>query len=180
MVVPSIVTVLLAPVACTCGPTVTPFVPSDQCGAAAGSGALPDTRTVALGAFTEPPYNVDGGSYENLFVPYADGETQEIIAGFQGGYMVTPVVEVSTGDATAPSACLSVDFKNSLEGGGKVAEGFVVNIQFDRAGDHYYSQPVYDFLGDDRGPFEGRTLVMDVAVSGTDFRSSTTLRLHLR
>jgi hypothetical protein len=93
---------------------------------------FPETREVDLGF--GPPSD---------FVPYAEGDEIETIAGGQGATMITPFVRVEKGVDDGAEPC----FRVRVEEGGDV-EAFASewNIQFHEEGDHLSSGGALYFI----------------------------------
>jgi len=135
---------------------------------------LPDARVVTVGALADGP-----GDPAERFVPYTDGGIGTVIPGFQGGYMVTPVVRVSSGGALEPTACYQIRVDNQVEGVELSSPSDTFVEQLALYGADYYSLALPDFLSFNRDRLHGITLHLDVTVTGNDFRSSASATLVL-
>ena len=166
--------------ACFCSsPNIDPL-PS-RCEADVGSGTFRDSREVAVGYQSGDWFLPDGGQRPQveLFQAWTDGGDAELVAGFQGGYMVQPMIRVAAGDATDPQACYSVRLRNRVRGA-DLDETSTFGLDFDREGDFYYARPFDDLLGFTASDLDDQAYILDVTVTGRDFESATTLHLTLR
>jgi hypothetical protein len=155
-----------------CGPPEPDVVTADdaeRCVADEGSSEVAETRAVALGV---------GGSA--AFRAFQDGEETEIVRGFQGGYMITPTVRVEAMGDSRDEVCLHVLLENALMEGGDVGPGMLAQVMFMRSGDFFYVDSIYDLLGYDLDPLEGKTLLLSAAVSGVGFGGTHAVTLRLK
>lgn len=148
-----------------------PDAPEDaeRCVAEEGSAGAVEARAVALGV---------GGSA--AFRAFQDGEETELISGFQGGYMITPAVRVEAAGDSRAEACFRVRLENALMEGGEVGPGTLSQVIFARSGAFFYVESLYDLLGYDSGPLEGKTLLLSATVSGVGFEGTQALTLRLK
>jgi hypothetical protein len=142
---------------------------AERCIVDEGSGGMAETRAVALGL---------GGSA--AFRAFQDGEEAEIVRGFQGGYMITPTVRIEASGDSRDEACLHVRLENALTDGGDVGPGTLAQVMFFRSGDFFYVDSIYDLLGYDLDPLEGKTLLLSASVSGLGFGGTQAVTLRLK
>jgi hypothetical protein len=156
---------LLLPLLVACGP------PEEESGFCARSrvdpGPTPVGRVVA------------GDGSAGAFVPWADGATVPLIFGFQGGVMVTPVLEVEAGPPPGPDGvCWLVAIDNRIASGPSVADYEDTYVFFPDGG-RYYTDAIPDFLGEDPDPLIGNELVLDITVTGRDFEATGAVTIVL-
>ena len=132
---------------------------------------LPDLRTVELGVLSSVRFGEDGGTLMDRFDPYGVGEEHPLIPGFQGGYMLLPVVRVSAGASAEPTACLHIALRNTMDVPVEQVPDQARTL--DRVGDHFYSPQLFNLLAFDPGTVVDRDLTMQATVTGPDFRSSS-------
>ncbi|NUQ79673.1 MAG: hypothetical protein HUU21_39710 [Polyangiaceae bacterium] len=142
---------------------------ADRCVADEGGGEAMESREVALGVW-------EAGSFR----AFQNGEEAELIAGFQGGYMITPAVRVEAAGDSSAEACFRVRLENALMEGGEVGPGTLSQVVFARSGDFYYVESLYNLLGYDSGPLQGKTLLLSATVSGVGFEGTQALTLRLK
>jgi hypothetical protein len=168
----AIVALLIA--ASACGPEREPdelpaFSEPERCAGESGADGASAPRSVTLGA-------AEGDD----FIPYADGQTATVVLGYQGGYMITPSLEVPAGPADGAEACWRVHLQNALEDGGAAVPGLLSHVVFGRSGELFRAGPFNDLLGNDASKLADHTLVLTVTVTGSDFEGTQTLHLQLR
>ncbi len=113
------------------------------------------------------------------FVAYQDDELIELTLGFQGGYMLMPVVKVEAFASDPTQACWMTHISNTIDGEGEYAPGVKTPLRMDRLGDAFYSGAVFDLLGFDQAELSGRTLTLGCEVSSKDAKGSTKVQLLL-
>jgi hypothetical protein len=131
-------------------------------------------RTVEIGQLMPYDFGSDAGTLATRFRTFAPGEEKMLVHGFQGGYMVLPVLRVTAGDGTTPEECYEVVIENSLDM--PVADfqaRFEASREFDRVEGHYYSDELFNLLAFDRDTLEGRTLTMRAVVMGDGFTAAS-------
>jgi hypothetical protein len=166
---------VIAVVACglvACGPPepeTTSLSDAERCVADEGSSGVVEAREVALGL---------GGSA--AFRAFQDGEEAEIVSGFQGGYMITPTIRVEAIGDSRGEACLQLRLENALMEGGEVGPGTLSQVLFSRSGDFFYVDSIYDLLGWDLDPLEGKTLLLSATVSDVGFQGTRAVTLRLK
>ena len=133
--------------------------------------------TAALGP--EAPLTVGQGSGSS-FVALEDGDVATFVLGFQGGYMITPVLRLPL-VGEQPSLCLEVVIAHQIVDGptDDVSAGLFQYARFERGVDGFESAPVSDLLAYDPGLLEGRSLSLDVTVRGSEVTGSRSVVLLL-
>jgi hypothetical protein len=156
-----------------CGPgELEPEPPGDdaeRCVAGEGNGGTPVAREVTLGTGSGATFRA-----------YEESEETELIAGFQGGYMITPTVRVEAAGDTRPEACFRVWLQNTIVEGAEVGPGTLSYVVFTRSGDYFYVAPLFDLLGYEADPLRGKTLLLSAEVSGSEFEGSRDVTLRLK
>ena len=143
--------------------------PAERC---AGSSAPPDgaalpARELALGQGTG-----------TAFSPYVDGTTVEVVAGGQGGHMITPVLRLPRLSGDAATSCVFVELRNAIAGADPpIIRG---NYLFRADGSAFYSEPINDLLAFSRDEVVGRELLLEATATAAQFRASRSIRLVLR
>jgi len=113
------------------------------------------------------------------FAAYQDGELIELILGFQGGYMLTPVVRVEAFASDPAQVCWMTHISNDMDIEGELAPGVKTPLQMTKYGDAFYSGAVFNLLGFDHSAMTGNTLTLGCKVSGEAVKGSTEVKLLL-
>ena len=113
------------------------------------------------------------------FKPYVDGQTVDVVLGFQGGYMITPSIRIELLADDPATICLVVAAVHSIDGDGAISPGFGGRMQFTRDGDAAYTEPFFDLLSH-RDNLSGRNLTISLSVdeNGTAVTDKKTILLH--
>lgn len=120
------------------------------------------------------------GSYDGdgNFVAYMDGGETPLIFGFQGGYMVTPVIRVPALAGDTPTPCFNIRIDNELDPAGSAPD-----LDFSMIGEAedgmYTLEGISNFLGNVRRDLVGRTLTMDVDIVADGFTVEETIQVVL-
>ncbi|MFP6685858.1 MAG: hypothetical protein VB934_14150 [Polyangiaceae bacterium] len=130
--------------------------------------AATETRQLRVGSMTD-----------DAFVAYTEGESVSVIQGFQGGYMITPSIEIERDPGDPGELCLMVRIQNTTASV-ELAPGIYASILFENDGGVLRSDPIYDLLSFDSDELVGVSLVLDVEVESADFRAAQTVRLTLQ
>lgn len=119
------------------------------------------------------------GTYEDgEFVAYVDGGETPLVFGFQGGYMVTPVIRIPAEADDDPAPCFNIRIENELD-----PAGSSIDLEFSMlasAEDGMYNlEGITNFLGNVRRDLVGRTLTMDIEVVADGFTVDETIQVVL-
>ncbi len=156
-----------------CGPgELDPEPPADdaeRCVAEQGEGETPVAREVMLGTGSGATFRA-----------YEKSEETELIAGFQGGYMITPTVRVEAAGDSRTEACFRVWLQNTIVEGAEVGPGTLSYVVFKRSGDFFYVETLFDLLGYEADPLRGKTLLLSAEVSGVGFEGERDVTLRLK
>lgn len=128
------------------------------------------SRVVELGFLAPVDPGMPIPPLTERFTPYRQGETYPLTRGFQGGFMLLPLMRIERGDDTATVGCFLIEIDNELEG--LLVEDFEGARQADLIGEHFYTDEIFNLIGLDREELAGRTLTMTVEVTGDDFATS--------
>jgi hypothetical protein len=131
------------------------------------------------GGIAEDRAVVAGQGSGDSFVPYEDGGATDIIAGFQGGFMITPTIRVEAGTESGDRICALVRLTHRLESGDAIVTGVDRMVVLRRQGSYFYSDAINDLLSSDRSRLVDQTLLLDVEVRGVGFGGSQMLVLRL-
>lgn len=129
------------------------------------------TRELTIGASqTNPP--------SEAFAAWEEGSSQQLIFGFQGGYMLVPQLRVpAEADDPPTELCARVDLRNKSEI--PVESGFDRLQLFERDGDHWYSPELFNLLGSDLEPLIDRRVRIEVDVSAPELEASAAIEVVL-
>jgi hypothetical protein len=142
--------------------------PGEACAFFGVDAGPPETRTIEAGEGR-------GAS----FVPWTDGGAAELVAGGQGGFMITPTFRLAAGASVEPEICVHVAVLNGIAGFGDLEEGATADLLFARDGDAYYGGPMFDLLTGNPD-VRGRVLMMRTAVSAPAIAGVQLLSVTLR
>lgn len=126
------------------------------------------------------PRSAEVGTYDEdgEFVAYVNGGETPIVFGFQGGYMVTPIIRVAAEAGDPPMPCFNIRIDNELD-----PPGSAPDVDFSmvaRAEDGVYQlEGITNFLGNLRADLIGRTLTMDIDVVADGFTIEETIQVVL-
>ena len=112
------------------------------------------------------------------FVAYVDGGETPLVFGFQGGYMVTPVIRIPAEPSDIMRPCFNIRVDNELDPAGSAPDlefSMIANPE-----DGFYElNGITNFLGNVRSDLVGRTLTMDIDVVANGFSIDETIQLVL-
>lgn len=156
-----------------CGPgepePEAPVNDAERCVGEEGNGEPLSAREVLLGKGS-------GAAFQ----AYAEGEEAELIAGFQGGYMITPTVRVEAAGDMRAEACFRVWLQNTIVEGAEVGPGTLSYVVFTRSGDFFDVESLFDLLGFEADALSGKTLLLKAKVSGVGFTGEREVTLRLK
>lgn len=113
---------------------------------------------------------------------WSDGTEVELIFGPQGGYMVTPVLEIDGALADGENPCLRVAVENADPGGSPIFDDFRVletNRDFYRTLDgDLATGPIFDQVRWAPVP-SGTPLALTITIRGVDFAARRTVTVAL-
>lgn len=135
----------------------------------------PDAPVRTLEA-SSPPTNISD-PLSTGFEAWQDDDLVPIILGFQGGYMVTPVLRFPAEEDSEDTRCVSVVVRNFGEG----LDGSGLNIleTATRDGDYFYIDPLDNFLSRNPGVLHERRMRMQVTVRDEDFQSELEVTIEM-
>lgn len=125
-----------------------------------------DDREVVIGTLRSGPEPIG-----ERFTPWEDGGTQNLVFGFQGGYMVVPTVRISALPDDPPGLCASVVIENrSLRGSVDMGADLVRElIPLDG---QLWAGPFDNLLAFDLDDVEDQEVTVTITVGTERFRSS--------
>jgi hypothetical protein len=172
---PLLIAVVLTGALVGCGPEA--LAPSSlattgepaRCVAEVSGEGTEEPRALAVGTGSAPSFHA-----------YEEGEVVDLIKGYQGGYMITPSMRVDAAGDMRDEACFQVRIENALEEGGDVVPGLKSYVLFERSGEAFYIESLYDLLAMDAEILREKTLLLKATVRGDGFLGESEARIHLQ
>lgn len=101
-----------------------------------------------------------GFEMDGAFVPVESGETMELVLGTQGGWMILPVLEVETTDATS-AHCVSLEAEVT---GHPESITQSMRVRFEPSNGALYGGPLQFFLSFDVASLDGRSALVTARI----------------
>ncbi len=113
------------------------------------------------------------------FILLEDGASVPLVAGFQGGYMLTPAVRVEAHDGDPDTMCASVSITNELDEGApqEIDPGVLGFIELERRGEVLESGYLDDLLTYDATEALGLELELSATVTTDAFEGRVRRRV---
>lgn len=126
----------------------------------------PDNREVVIGTLRSGPEPIG-----ERFTPWDDGSNQNLIFGFQGGYMVQPTVRISAMAEDPPAICASVLIENTADIA-RVDTGMEVSRELIPVDGFLWAGPFDNLLAFDLDDVRDEEVTVSITVASEQFRSS--------
>ena len=139
---------ILCAVCAACGTAGEPIEPGDCDPVGTTRPAEPAAHALAIGT----------GSGAD-FRPIGDAGSLELVLGSQGGWMVTPTLEVDLLAMASDRVCVALRVEADL-GAGEAPLLDVLLGELGESGDRWYSDPLQVFLSYDLAALEGRSATL--------------------